>query len=69
MEGPRFIVPPPWDADLTLSYMDEACIDVPVTSISTLGTIRALAGSLTRRCNELPAKLMQAPPNRLAMVA
>ena len=29
------IAPPPWDADLMLSYMDEAGIDVAVTSIST----------------------------------
>jgi 6-methylsalicylate decarboxylase len=31
------IAPPPWDADLMLSYMDEAGIDVTVTSISTRG--------------------------------
>jgi hypothetical protein len=29
--------PPPWDADLILSYMDETGIDVAVTSISTPG--------------------------------
>ena len=31
------IAPPPWDANLILSYMDEADIDVAVTSISTPG--------------------------------
>jgi hypothetical protein len=31
------IAPPPWDADLMLSYVDEAGIDVAVTSISTPG--------------------------------
>src|SRR5450631_2612873 len=62
------IAPPPWDADLMLSFMDEAGIDVAVTSISTPGVHvgdDARARSLARRCNELSAKLMQAHPNRL----
>src|SRR5258708_35365800 len=62
------ITPPPWDADLMLSYMDEAGIDVAVTSISTPGVHvgdDARARSLARRCNELSAKLIQAHPNRL----
>src|SRR5882724_7572018 len=62
------IAPPPWDADLMLSYMDEAGIDVAVTSISTPGVHvgdDARARSLARRCNELSAKLIQAHPNRL----
>ena len=51
-----------------LSYMDEAGIDVAVTSISTPGVhigddVRAR--SLARRCNELSAKLVQTYPNRL----
>jgi 6-methylsalicylate decarboxylase len=62
------IAPPPWDADLMLSYMDEAGIDVAVTSISTPGVHvgdDARARSLARRCNELSAKLKQTHPNRL----
>jgi 6-methylsalicylate decarboxylase len=62
------IAPPPWDADLMLSFMDEAGIDIAVTSISTPGVHMgddARARSLARRCNELSAKLVQAHPNRL----
>jgi predicted TIM-barrel fold metal-dependent hydrolase len=62
------IAPPPWDADLMLSFMDEAGIDIAVTSISTPGVHvgdDARARSLARRCNELSAKLVQAHPNRL----
>src|SRR5260221_2280436 len=62
------IAPPPWDVDLMLSFMDEARIDVAVTSISTPGVHvgdDARARSLARRCNELSAKLMQAHPTRL----
>jgi 6-methylsalicylate decarboxylase len=52
------IAPPPWDAHLMLSFMDEAGIDVAVTSISTAGVhvgddVRAR--SLARRCDELSA--------------
>ena len=60
------IAPPRWDADLMLSFMDEAGIDVAVTSISTPGVHvgdDARARSLARRCNELSAKLVQAHPN------
>jgi 6-methylsalicylate decarboxylase len=62
------IAPPPWDADLMLSFMDEAGIDVAITSISTPGVHvgdDARARSLARRCNELSADLVQAHPSRL----
>jgi predicted TIM-barrel fold metal-dependent hydrolase len=62
------IAPPPWDADLMLSFMDEAGIDVAVTSISTPGVHvgdDARARSLARRCNELSAELIAAHPTRL----
>jgi 6-methylsalicylate decarboxylase len=62
------IAPPPWDAGLMLSFMDEAGIDVAVTSISTPGVHvgdDARARALARRCNELSAKLAQTYPNRL----
>jgi predicted TIM-barrel fold metal-dependent hydrolase len=62
------IAPPPWDAGLMLSFMDEAGIDVAVTSISAPGVHvgdNARARSLARRCNELSAELVQAHPGRL----
>jgi 6-methylsalicylate decarboxylase len=62
------IAPPPWDPDLMLSFMDEAGIDVAITSISTPGVHvgdDARARSLARRCNELSAGLVQAHPSRL----
>jgi len=62
------IAPPPWDAGMMVSFMDEAGIDVAVTSISTPGVHvgdDARARSLARRCNELSAQLMQAHPARL----
>src|ERR1700742_1558569 len=62
------IAPPPWDAELMLSFMDEAGIDIAVTSISTPGVHvgdDARARSLARRCNEFSAKLVEAHPNRL----
>src|SRR5580658_2137012 len=62
------IAPPPWNTDLMLSFMDEAGIDVAITSISTPGVHTgddARARSLARRCNELSAQLIQAHPGRL----
>ena len=62
------IAPPPWDAGMMLSFMDEAGIDVAVTSISTPGVHTgddARARSLARRCNELSAELVRTYPNRL----
>lgn len=62
------IAPPRWDTDLMLSFMDDAGIDVAITSISTPGVHvgdDARARSLARRCNELSAELIQAQPTRL----
>src|SRR5450432_2021579 len=61
------IAPAPWSRKSTLSFMDEAEIDVAVTSISTPGVHMgddAKARSLARRCNELSAELVQARPER-----
>jgi len=61
------IAPPPWSRDNALSFMDEAGIDIAVTSISTpgvhVGNDRR-ARALARRCNELAAELVQARPER-----
>jgi 6-methylsalicylate decarboxylase len=62
------IASPPWDAGLMLSFIDEAGINVAITSISTPGVHvgdDARARSLARRCNELSAKLVQAHPKQL----
>jgi aminocarboxymuconate-semialdehyde decarboxylase len=60
------ILPAPWSKESTLSYMDEAGIDVAITSISTPGVHvgdDSAARDLARRVNELSAELMQEPPN------
>jgi hypothetical protein len=51
------IAPPPWTAAGALEFLDEAGIDVAVTSISTPGVHTgddAAARALARRCNETP---------------
>src|SRR6201992_2096571 len=62
------LAPPPWDAGMMLSFMDEAGIDVAVTSISTPGVHigdDAKARDLARRCNTLSAELIAQNPTRL----
>src|SRR5271156_5747281 len=66
------IAPPPWDEASALGFMDDAGIDVAVTSISTPGVHTgddARARSLARRCNELAAELVQARPERFGAFA
>src|SRR5882724_3182210 len=61
------IAPAPWSKESTLSYMDDAGIDVAITSISTPGVHMgddAAAGDLARGVNELSAKLIQDRPDR-----
>src|ERR1035438_6446990 len=61
------IQPPPWSEDSALSFLDDAGIDVAITSISTPGVHTgddAAARVLARRCNELTAELMRKHPRR-----
>jgi predicted TIM-barrel fold metal-dependent hydrolase len=60
--------PPPWSKGAMLSYMDDAGIDVAITSISTPGVHMGddnAARHLARRVNELSAALIQERPDRL----
>jgi len=61
------ILPAPWSKESTLSYMDDAEIDVAITSISTPGVHMgddSAARDLARRVNELSAELIQERPDR-----
>jgi len=61
------IAPPPWSRAGTLSFLDDAGIDVAVTSISTPGVHTgddARARALARQCNELAAELTRGRPDR-----
>ena len=63
------IAPPPWSRASALSFLDDAGIDVAVTSISTPGVHtgdEAAARVLARRCNELAAELIRDRPDRFA---
>src|SRR5450432_1252110 len=66
------IAPPPWSKESALSFMDDAGIDVAVTSISSPGVHVGddeKARFLARRCNELAAALVQERPERFAAFA
>jgi 6-methylsalicylate decarboxylase len=61
------ISPAPWSKESTLSYMDDAGIDVAITSISTPGVHMgddAAARDLARRVNEISAELITGRPDR-----
>src|SRR5258708_4994680 len=61
------VAPAPWSREDALAFMDDAEIDVALTSISTPGVHMgddARARVLARRCNELSAELVQARPDR-----
>jgi aminocarboxymuconate-semialdehyde decarboxylase len=63
------IAPPPWSRASALSFLDDAGIDVAVTSISTPGVHTgddAAARALARRCNELAAEMIRDHPDRYA---
>jgi len=61
------IAPARWSLDSAISLMDDAKIDVAVTSISSPGVHLgndAAARDLARRCNEFSAELIQTHPSR-----
>jgi predicted TIM-barrel fold metal-dependent hydrolase len=61
------ILPAPWSKESTLSYMDDAGIDVAITSISTPGVHMGddtAARDLAQRVNEISAELIQDRPER-----
>jgi aminocarboxymuconate-semialdehyde decarboxylase len=61
------VAPAPWSRASMLSFLDDAGIDVAVTSISTPGVHTgddAAARALARRCNELAAELIRDRPDR-----
>src|SRR3982074_3270729 len=61
------IAPAPWSKESTLSYMDDAGIDVAIISISTPGVHMgddAAARDLARRVNEISAELIKERPDR-----
>jgi 6-methylsalicylate decarboxylase len=59
--------PQPWSPESSLAFMDEAGIDIAVTSISTPGIElqdKATARDLARKCNDFAAALMAKYPRR-----
>jgi 6-methylsalicylate decarboxylase len=59
--------PQPWSPESSLAFMDEAGIDIAVTSISTPGIElqdKAAARDLARKCNDFAAALMAKYPRR-----
>jgi 6-methylsalicylate decarboxylase len=61
------IAPPSWSLAGALSFLDDAGIDVAVTSISTPGVHTGddtAARALARRCNEMAADMIRDRPDR-----
>jgi predicted TIM-barrel fold metal-dependent hydrolase len=66
------LAPMHWSKEAMISFLDDAGIEVAVTSISTPGVhlgVSDKARSLARRCNEFAAELVQAKPDRFASFA
>ena len=66
------LAPLRWSPEVSISFMDDASIDVAVVSLSTPGVHTGesvKARTLARRCNELAAELLRARPNRFASLA
>jgi predicted TIM-barrel fold metal-dependent hydrolase len=63
------LAPLRWSEEASISFMDDAGIDVAVVSLSTPGVHmgdRAKARALARRCNEFSAELIRSRPDRFA---
>ena len=63
------LAPLQWSKEVMISFMDDAGIDVAVTSVSTPGVHlgdSSKARSLARRCNEFSAELVHTRPDRIA---
>ena len=61
------LAPLRWSREASISFMDDAGIDVAVVSLSTPGVHtgnNAKARALARRCNEFSAELVHARPDR-----
>jgi 6-methylsalicylate decarboxylase len=61
------IKPPPWSKEAALSFLDDANIDIAISSISTPGVHTgdsSAARNLARRCNEMSAELVRDHPGR-----
>jgi len=66
------LAPMQWSKEAMISFMDDAGINVAVTSVSTPGVHlgdSAKARSLARRCNEFAAELVHTRPDRFASFA
>src|SRR6202030_3034290 len=61
------LAPLRWSKEASVSFMDDAAIDVAVVSVSTPGVHTgdsAKARALARRCNEFSAELVRSRPDR-----
>jgi aminocarboxymuconate-semialdehyde decarboxylase len=66
------LAPLRWSKETTLSFMDDAGLDVAVLSVSTPGVHTgdsARASASARRCNEFSAELVGSRPDRFASFA
>ena len=66
------LAPLRWSKEASLSFMDDAGIDVAVLSVSTPGVHTGDSGkasALARRCNEFSATLVASRPDRFASFA
>jgi predicted TIM-barrel fold metal-dependent hydrolase len=64
--------PPQWSKEASISFMDDAGIDVAMLSISTPGVHVGddkRARTLARRCNEFAAQLVHSHPDRFGSFA
>ncbi len=66
------IAPLQWSEEASISFMDDAGIDVGIMSLSTPGVHTgdsAKARDLARRCNEFSAELVRSRPDRFGGLA